>query len=225
MSLAIIDVLGNCRMFSQVQHPGFNRLVAIAKLCEFRKGEIIFWQGQECPGMYIVGSGLVRVFKTAPNGKEHILHLVGPGHTFAEVAAIGGFDCPANAEAIAPTTCVLLPMAPLKRLLEQDHPLCLQVMTGLTLWVRHLVSLMEDIVLRDATGRMVRYLLESEPGNDGMIELPTLKRHLASHLNVTSETFSRVLGRLIESGLIVELDGNRLQLIDRQRLQQMRDEC
>jgi CRP/FNR family transcriptional regulator len=225
LSLAIIDVLGNCRMFSQVQHPGFNRLVAIAKLCEFRKGEIIFWQGQECPGMYIVGSGLVRVFKTAPNGKEHILHLVGPGHTFAEVAAIGGFDCPANAEAIAPTTCVLLPMAPLKRLLEQDHPLCLQVMTGLTLWVRHLVSLMEDIVLRDATGRMVRYLLESEPGSDGTIELPTLKRHLASHLNVTSETFSRVLGRLIETGLVVELDGNRLQLLDRQRLRQMRDEC
>ena len=105
--------------------------------------------------MYVVGSGLVRVFKTAPNGKEHVLHLVGPGNTFAEVAAIGGFDCPANAEAIAPTTCVLLPRAPLKRLMEQDHPLCLQLMTGLTLWVRHLVSLMEDVVLRDAAGRMV----------------------------------------------------------------------
>ena len=152
------------------------------------------------------------------------MHLVGPGNTFAEVAAIGGFDCPANAEAIAPTSCVLLPQAPLKRLLEQDHPLCLQLLTGLTLWVRHLVSLMEDVVLRDATGRMVRFLLDSEPGDDGTIELPTLKRHLASHLNLTSETFSRVLGRLIETGLVVELDGNRLQLLDRQRLQKMHDE-
>jgi len=198
--------------------------VAIAKFCEFHKGEIVFWQGQECPGMYVVGSGLVRVFKTAPNGKEHVLHLVGPGNTFAEVAAIGGFDCPANAEAIAPTTCVLLPRAPLKRLLEQDHPVCLQLLTGMTLWVRHLVSLMEDVVLRDAAGRMVRFLLESEPGDDGTIELPTLKRHLASHLNLTSETFSRVLGRFIETGLVVELDGNRLQLLDRQRLQKMHDE-
>jgi CRP/FNR family transcriptional regulator len=198
--------------------------VAIAKFCEFRKGEIVFWQGQECPGMYVVGSGLVRVFKTAPNGKEHVLHLVGPGNTFAEVAAIGGFDCPANAEAIAPTTCVLLPRGPLKRLLEQDHPVCLQLLTGMTLWVRHLVSLMEDVVLRDAAGRMVRFLLESEPGDDGTIELPTLKRHLASHLNLTSETFSRVLGRFIETGLVVELDGNRLQLLDRQRLQKMHDE-
>jgi CRP/FNR family transcriptional regulator len=94
----------------------------------------------------------------------------------------------------------------------------------MTLWVRHLVSLMEDVVLRDAAGRMVRFLLESEPGDDGTIELPTLKRHLASHLNLTSETFSRVLGRFIETGLVVELDGNRLQLLDRQRLQKMHDE-
>ena len=74
-------------MFSQVQHPGFDRLVAIAKLCEFRKGEIIFWQGQECPGMYVVGSGLVRVFKTAPNGKEHVL---APGRAGQHLRRGGG---------------------------------------------------------------------------------------------------------------------------------------
>jgi CRP/FNR family transcriptional regulator len=153
-----------------------------------------------------------------------VLHLVGPGNTFAEVAAIGGFDCPANAEAIAPSSCVLLPVQPLRRAFEQDHPLCLEIMTGLTIWVRQLINLMEDVVLRDATGRLVRFLLESEPAGDGTIELPTLKRHVASHLNLTSETFSRVLGRLIETGLVAELDSNRLELRDRQRLQRLKDE-
>ena len=75
--------------------------------------------------------------------------------------------------------------------MQEDHQLCLGMMAGLAFWVRHLVGLMEDIVLRDAAGRLARYLLNSPTAADGAIELPTLKRHVASHLNLTSETFSR----------------------------------
>ena len=71
----------------------------------------------------------------AANGKEHVLHMVGPGAMFAEVAAIGGFNCPANAEAIVPSVCALLPLAPFRQLLEEDHAVCMQMMLGLTLWV------------------------------------------------------------------------------------------
>jgi CRP-like cAMP-binding protein len=218
MSLNVAEILHGCRLFSAVQTAGFQRLVTIARLASFRKGEMIFREGQECPGVYVVGSGLVRVFKTAPGGKEHVLHIVGPGQTFAEVAAIGGFAVPASAEAVAPTTCALLPMDRFRKALEEDHSLCLGMMTGLTLWVRHLVGLMEDIVLRDAVGRLARYLLASEAGEDGLIELPTLKRHVASHLNLTSETLSRSIRRLTDAEVIRQLDNNRVQLVDRDKL-------
>jgi CRP/FNR family transcriptional regulator len=52
----------------------------------------------------------VRIFKTAAGGREHVLHIVGPGGSFAEVAAIGGFAVPASAEAVKKTTCLLLPL-------------------------------------------------------------------------------------------------------------------
>jgi CRP/FNR family transcriptional regulator len=193
-------------------------LVEIARICEFRKGRRIFREGDACPGVYVVGNGLVRIFKTGAGGKEHVLHMVEPGHTFAEVAAIGGFSCPANAEALAPTTCALLPTDLVQKALREDHELCLGMMTGLTFWVRHFVGLMEDVVLRDAAGRLARFLLESPRAADGSIELPGLKRHVASHLNLTSETFSRVLRRLIEAGLIAELENRRIGLVDLEKL-------
>lgn len=212
------DILHNCRMFAQVKPEGFAKLVAIARLVRLEKGQRIFRQGDACPGVYVVGSGLVRVFKTAPTGKEHVLHLVGPGGTFAEVAAIGGFDCPANAEAAAATTCVLLPTDRFQQALAEDHRLCLDLMLGLTLWVRHLLGLVEDVVLRDAAGRLARFLLDSQPGDDGLVELPSLKRHVASHLNLTSETFSRTIRRLAEGGLIAPHDGNRVELLAPEKL-------
>lgn len=218
MSDNVVDILHYCKLFSEVQARGFQRLVVISRICRFRKGRLIFREGDECPGAYVVGSGLVRVFKTAAGGKQHVLHMVGPGNTFAEVAAIGGFNCPASAEAIAPTTCALLPSDLFRKALQEDHQLCLGMMTGLALWVRHLVGLMEDIVLRDAAGRVARFMVESKPAEDGTIELPGLKRHVASHLNLTSETFSRIFRRLVEAGLIIELENNRVRLLDREKL-------
>ncbi len=223
MSLNVADILHDCKLFSEVPAAGFIRLATIARICRFRKGQTIFREGEDCPGVYVMGEGLVRVFKTGPSGKEHVLHLVGPGNTFAEAAAIGRFKLPASAEAIAETTCVLLPMDRFQEALRADHELCLGMMAGLTLWVRHLVGLMEDVVLRDAAGRLARFLLESKPTAEGTVELPGLKRHVASHLNLTSETFSRTLRRLIDAGLIAETDDGRVRLVNPEGLRQVAD--
>ena len=223
MSEAADQILKSCPFFAQVDRPRLDRLAQITRIRKFSKGQLIFRQGEPCPGVYVVGSGMVRVFKIAPNGKEHVLHILGPGNTFAEVAAIGGFDCPANAEAVADSSCALIPLEPFRKALNDDHQLCLQMMIGLTFWVRHFLSLMEDVVLRDAAGRLARFLVETPPEDDGTVRLPTLKRHVASHLNLTSETFSRTLSRLIESGLVIELDNNRVQLMDPERLRSVAD--
>ncbi len=219
MKRPAVEILSRCQLFAEVDVERRERLAALSTVRQFAKQQMIFHQGQECPGVYIVDSGMVRVFKTAPTGKEHVLHMVGPGQTFAEVAAIGNFPCPAHAEAVATTVCALIPLDRFRQAIAEDHQLCLEMMTGLCFWVRRLISLMEDLVLRDAMGRTARFLLEAEVARDGTVKLPSLKRYVASHLNLTSETLSRTLSRLIEAGLVMELDKNRVELIDRQQLQ------
>jgi CRP-like cAMP-binding protein len=213
------QIVEKCKMFAALEPPRLKRLQAMAQRRWYRTGTRIFTQGQECPGIYIVGTGQVRIYNLAPGGKEHVLHLAGPGSTFAEVAAIGDFPCPAWAEAMEETVCALLPAVEFRAALRSDHELCLQLMASMARWVRSLVWLMEDIVLRDAIGRLARYLLDvaGEQGT-GEIVLPALKRHLASHLNLTSETLSRTLRRLTDAGLIEQVDARRLRLADPVRL-------
>ncbi len=221
MAQTVADILHNCKLFSAVGDRGLQRLATIARISRFNKGESAFRQGDDCPGAYVVGSGLVRVFKTGAGGKEHALHIVGPGNTFAEVAAIGGFRCPAHAESLEPTACAVLPTDLLRKAMEEDHELCLGMMTGMARWVRHLIGLLEDIVLRDAAGRLARFLLDSKRDESGTIELPGLKRHVANHLNLTSETFSRIFRRFTEAELIAELPEGRIRLADSHKLAQV----
>ena len=214
-----ITILQRCRFFNAVQGASMDRLVQMAVVRKYPRGTLIFRQEDPCPGVFIVGTGFVRIYKMSPNGKEHVLHLVGPGGTFAEVAAIGGFACPAFAETLEDTVCVVLPTASFGRALREDHEMCLQLMGSMAMWVKHLVGLVEDITLRDAMGRVARYLLNAADVQ-GKISLPSLKRHLASHLNLTSETLSRVLRRLTDMELIAE-EERGLMVKNQQVLQQV----
>jgi CRP/FNR family transcriptional regulator len=215
---SVIEILTDCRLFAAVPAKSFQRLAAMARLAKFRKGQMIFRENEDCPGVYVVGKGMVRVFKTGSGGKEHVLHMVEAGGTFAEVAALGGFKVPASAEAVEATLCVLLPQPLFRKALEEDHPLCLGMLSGLSLWVKHLVGLLEDVVLRDAAGRIANYLLDARRATDGDVALPSLKRYVASHLNLTSETFSRTFRRLIDAGLISLGEKNHVRIVAPERL-------
>jgi len=83
-----------CALLKPVEGPSRQRLLRMAQGRRYREGRTIFRQDDPCPGVFIVGSGLVRIYKLAPSGKEHVLHLAGGGQTFLEVAAILGMPCP-----------------------------------------------------------------------------------------------------------------------------------
>jgi CRP/FNR family transcriptional regulator, dissimilatory nitrate respiration regulator len=225
-TMNVVDVLHGCDLFSAVEPAVFRRLATIARICQFRKEQVIFREGEACPGIYVVGQGLVRVYKRGAGGREHVLHVVGPGGSFAEVAAIGGFAVPAWAQAVKRTTCVLLPQDRFLQALAEDHKLSLGMLSSMAGWVRRLVTLLEDVTLRDAAGRVARYLLalpQSKSAETGSVKLPALKRYVASHLNLTSETFSRTLRRLVEARLIAESGRDCIRLLEPKGLRQVAD--
>lgn len=222
MDQRAVQILNGCHFFQGVTGRSRQKLEQIAVTKAFAKDQTIFRQGDPCHGVYIVGSGLVRVYRLSASGKEHVLHMVPAGGTFAEVAAIGHFDFPACAQALEESVCCLLPAEPFRHALRDDHDLCLGLLMSMAGWVKHMVGLVEDITLRDAVGRVARYLVDTADADTGRVELPTFKRHLASHLNLTSETLSRTLRRLVDEELILS-DENGIIVLDREILRGLSD--
>ena len=216
--------LRKCHLFSSVESESLKRLVEMAVVKRYRKGRQIFREGEPAPGIFVVVSGTVRLYKLAPSGKDHVLHLAGPEESFAEVAVIGEFPCPAYAQALEACTCVLLPTVPFLRALRQSHDMCLQMMAGMTARFRGLVGLAEGIVLRDAAGRVARYLIGAAGGDpEPVVRLPGRKRDIASHLNMTGESFSRTLRLLREEELIEESEDGGLLILDLEGLRAVAD--
>lgn len=222
MSEEARKIIERSRFFRGLTKSSLDRVLASARIKTFRHGELIFSEGDPCPGIFIVGKGAVRIFRNAPSGKQHVLHLAYEGATFAEVAAIGAFNCPAFAEAMQDTVCLLLPREAFLRDIRNDHELCIQLLGSMAGWVRHLVGMLDDIVLRDATSRVARHLLRQQtPEDEKEVVLPMLKRDLASHLNLTSETLSRTLRRLTDAGLIDSQDQHHIRIVNRQELEEV----
>jgi len=213
------EILRASPIFKRVEGASRQRLLRMAQMRNFTRGERIVDQQQPCPGVYIIGEGLVRIYKLSPNGKEHVLHLARTGETFLEVASILGMDAPAFVEAIEDTTCVLLPDRDFREALQDDHQLCLQLLAGMALRVHLFVRLLEDIVLRDALSRVARHLLNMAQPDGSSVSLPSLKKHVASHLNLTSETLSRCLRQLSDSEMIRTGSGGEITILNREELE------
>ena len=80
------SILGRSGLFRGLPEPSLGQLVAMSRLVELHRGELVFLAGDPCPGIFLVGSGAVRVYRTSPGGKEHLLHLIEEGQTFADTA-------------------------------------------------------------------------------------------------------------------------------------------
>jgi CRP/FNR family transcriptional regulator len=194
----------------------------IAQSKQFPKGELIFRQDSEATGFFVVKTGRVKIFKVSVHGKEQILHIFGAKEHFAEVPALDGKHFPASAAALEPTELVFFPRQAFLNLLYQQPDIAINMLITLSARLRHLNNLIEELSFKDVPQRLATYLLQlSERTNSkNNVELDLSKSQLAAALGTIPATLSRAFYRLSSDG-IVAVNGTQVQLLDRDRLQNL----
>ncbi|MBD2188451.1 Crp/Fnr family transcriptional regulator [Pseudanabaena mucicola] len=195
-------------------------LAQIAHLQTFEKADYIFHQGSEATGFFIIQTGRVKVFKTAFNGKERILHLLKKFDYFAEVPAFDGKTFPASAIALEYTELIFFPRLAFLDLLHQYPAIAINMLTSLANHSRKLAQMVEDLSFKEVPQRLAAYLLDlsDRVNSDHIIQLDVTKTQLAASLGTIPATLSRAFSRLSDEGLIT-IKGSQVELLDRERLQ------
>ncbi|WP_243438155.1 Crp/Fnr family transcriptional regulator [Fundidesulfovibrio soli] len=206
-------------LFSNLSPAQLETIEQNSAVIKADKGQVIFLEGVEAKGLYILLQGQVKIFKASPEGKEQILHMLGPGEPFAEVPMFQGGVFPANAMAVQPSTVLYTEKAVLMRLMERDAGLSMAMLAALSQRLRQMASMIGQLTLREVPARLAAYLLlQADEKQSDTFVLDMSKGHLAALLGATREALSRALARLEDSGWI-SMDNRTITILDRERLE------
>ena len=213
-------LLARVPLFSGLESHDLDLLAGLAIGKPYKKGELIFSEGDPGDGFYIVAEGQTKVFKTSSEGKEQILHIFGPGEPIGEVAVFAGIPFPANAQALAKSSLLFFPREAFTKLIAREPSLAMKLLAVLSKRLRQFTVQIENLSLKEVPGRIAGHLLflSREQENRGEVELTISKGQLASLLGTIPETLSRIQGRMATEGLIA-VSGRRITLLDYEGLE------
>ncbi len=184
----------------------------------FERGAVVFEEGAQAAGLWVVLAGRVKVVRVSASGREQVLHTEAPGATLAEVPVFDGDGYVATAVAIDDARLLFVPRQAVLEVCRRHGDVALGVIAVLARRVRTFAGLIEDLALRDVTARVAGWLLaEARRGGGDTVELPGTREEMGARLGTVRELVSRALGRLRAAGVIT-VRGRTVRVRDASRL-------
>lgn len=171
----------------------------------FRKGEILFLQGQPSSSLYSLNEGTVKICSHSSDGREQIVGLSTPGnllvglqsisderHAYTGIAATNVRACKINHRTLL--ACV-----------QTKGEVAMRLIRAVNAQLAHSRALMEVMGHKCAAAKIASFILlmtpKSEHGNC-RFELPFSRQEMASLLGLSEETVCRLMANMKRSGAI-----------------------
>lgn len=217
----ILEHIGKISLFQELPIEHRKCLAALVVDKTYKRGGLIFSEGDEGTGFFIIVTGRVKIFKLSLGGKEQIIHIFGPGEPIGEAAAFAGKHFPANAEALEDSRLFFFSRIDFINLIKEDPTLALNMLSVLSQRLHRFAYLIADLSLKEVPGRLAAHLLYlSKTEQDGeTLHFDISMRQLSSLLGTIPATLSRIMTKMNKAGLIQSEGFRHIRIIDRAGLE------
>jgi CRP-like cAMP-binding protein len=220
---ALATWLGKSVVFHGLDEGELRRLAGITREVTLAPGDVLFDQGEESDGLYIVITGIVRIYLTADDGREATISLLEDGEMIGEIALLDGLPRSAGAAALTETKLVFIPHRPFCDLLDGSTKLARQVMLMLCERLRAANQQVDQAIFHDLRYRLLVLLrqiavIHGRIEKDvAVVDLDVTQGMLAQMLGASREAVNKQLRALAKEGGIV-MDGHQIRVMKQPQL-------
>jgi CRP/FNR family transcriptional regulator len=215
-------------LFANLSEPHLCHLSDHKNFITHKKGQILFYEGTKPLGVFCINDGVVKVFKTASNGKEQIIRLAKKGDFLGYASLLGEESYSNSATIVEDAKICFVPRESFLKVLAEDTEFHRRVTKALC----NDLGVMED-KLTDATQKSIRERLAftllklSETygidGNAGeKIDIVLTREEIAGLVGTATETVIRLLSEFKKDELI-DFEGKKILVLDKRGLARLSD--
>jgi CRP-like cAMP-binding protein len=204
-----VEALGRCRLFAGLGPEALEAIARSLRIRHFRRGEVLFHEGDPGDALFIVASGAVKVVVPSEEGEEAILATLKRGDFLGELALLDGAPRSASAIALEATDALTLPRDQFRALADAEPAIRGALLEAMARELRRLTRHVAELHFLDLTGRLAARLvrLAEEHGErlaDGSVRLdaPLTQSDLAAMIGATRQSVNKLLGEFEEEGLL-----------------------
>lgn len=214
-----LETLARVPLFMGLDPEALEGLGRSVRARRFRRGEVVFHQGDPGDALFIIQSGAIKILLPSDTGDEAILTTLQTGDFFGELALLDGAPRSATAVALERSELLVLPRERFLELLGEPT-IRDALLAGISRELRRLTNHVEELHFLDMAGRLAAQLvrLTREVGRtqaDGSIRLeaPLTQTDLASMVGCTRQSVNKLLG-IFSDDRLLRLDRDVIVVTD-----------
>ena len=154
------DVLRQAPLFSSLDDEAATALGSSMTETKLRRGDALFHEGDSGDELYVVIDGKVKVGRSATDGRENLLAIMGPGQMFGELSLFDPGPRSATVTAVTDVTFASLSHDDLLKWLDGRPLVARGLLSQLAARLRKSNDVVADLVFSDVPGRVAKALLD-----------------------------------------------------------------
>lgn len=217
------DVLARSGIVQGVEPAAVAALASQLQPVDFPRGHTIFVEGEPGDRLFIIVSGKVKIVRSAPDGRENLLTILGPSDMFGELAIFDPGPRTSSVTTVTQVRAVSMDREALRTWISGRPEIAEQLLRVLARRLRRTNNNLADLIFTDVPGRVAKALLQlaqrfgTQEAGSLRVTHDLTQEEIAQLVGASRETVNKALADFAHRGWL-RLEGKSVLISDSERL-------